>query len=90
MRVVHRDGRFDFAGNLNNKFAFIDFDESSRPLEHLNCFSCVCFFSSPQDWDHGVNAAFKTETHKLAMAKAWLAIVNGVLFFLDVIFTFRD
>jgi len=40
-----------------------------------------------QHWD---NAVFKTETRKLALTKGGLSIVNGVLFFLDTILTFRD
>lgn len=43
-----------------------------------------------QDWNGGFNSAFKTETHKLAITKAWLAIANGVLFFLDAMFTFCE
>jgi len=40
-----------------------------------------------QHWD---NAIIKTEARKLALTKGGLSIVNGVLFFLDTILTFRD
>lgn len=43
-----------------------------------------------QDWNGGLNEYLKTEAHKLAITKGSLAIVNGILFFADVIFTFRD
>ncbi|XP_037048465.1 uncharacterized protein LOC119082911 [Bradysia coprophila] len=39
-----------------------------------------------QHWENG----FKTDTRKLALTKGSLAIINGVLFFLDTILTFRD
>lgn len=39
-----------------------------------------------QEWENG----FKTETRRIAMAKGSLSIINGVLFFFDTIFTFRD
>lgn len=40
-----------------------------------------------EEWN---NAIFKTDTRKLALTKGGLAIVNGVIFFVDAIFTFRD
>jgi hypothetical protein len=40
-----------------------------------------------QEWE---DAFIKTERRKFAMAKGSLSIVNGVVFFLDIIFTFRD
>jgi hypothetical protein len=40
-----------------------------------------------QEWE---DALVKSERRKIAMAKGSLSIVNGVLFFLDIIFTFRD
>jgi hypothetical protein len=40
-----------------------------------------------QEWE---DSFIKTERRKLAMAKGSLSIVNGVVFFLDIIFTFRD
>lgn len=42
------------------------------------------------DWNNGFHSAIKSEVHKLAITKGSLAIVNGILFFADVIFTFRD
>lgn len=40
-----------------------------------------------EEWN---NAIFKTDERKLALTKGGLAIVNGVIFFIDAIFTFRD
>lgn len=40
-----------------------------------------------QEWE---NALFKSEARKLALTKGSLAIINGVLFFLDTVLTFRD
>ncbi|XP_055305105.1 uncharacterized protein LOC129569902 [Sitodiplosis mosellana] len=60
----------------------------------FSLIGCALFIATGalilQDWNGGIHSALRTETHKLAVAKGWLAIVNGVLFFLDVIFTFRD
>uniref|UniRef100_U5ESI9 Putative conserved secreted protein n=1 Tax=Corethrella appendiculata TaxID=1370023 RepID=U5ESI9_9DIPT len=51
---------------------------------------CALFIASGvliiQQWE----SAFNTETRKIALSKGSLAIINGVLFFFDVIFTFRD
>lgn len=40
-----------------------------------------------QQWE---DAFLKTETRKIALAKGSLAIINGIVFFLDTILTFRD
>ncbi|XP_031632187.1 uncharacterized protein LOC116346338 [Contarinia nasturtii] len=60
----------------------------------FSLIGCALFIATGalilRDWDNGFHSVVNSETHKLAMWKAWLSIVNGVLFFLDVIFTFRD
>lgn len=40
-----------------------------------------------QEWE---DAFIKNDTRKFALTKGALAIVNGVLFLLDALFTFRD
>jgi len=42
-----------------------------------------------QHWEDSL-IKFQTDARKYAMAKGSLAIINGVLFFLDTILTFRD
>lgn len=39
---------------------------------------------------HWEDAFIKSDTRKLALAKGSVAIINGVIFFLDTILTFRD
>lgn len=39
-----------------------------------------------QSWDR----AFRTRTRDLAMTKGVVSIINGVIFFMDLIFTFRQ
>ncbi|CRL04712.1 CLUMA_CG017772, isoform A [Clunio marinus] len=39
-----------------------------------------------QSWDR----AFRTRTRDLAMTKGVVSIINGVIFFMDTIFTFRQ
>jgi hypothetical protein len=39
-----------------------------------------------QSWER----AFRTRTRDLAMTKGVVAIINGVIFFMDTIFTFRQ
>lgn len=56
----------------------------------FSLLGCAMFIASGvlilQQWDN----AFKTETRRIAISKGSLAIVNGVLFFFDAVFTFRD
>lgn len=40
-----------------------------------------------EEWN---DAFLKNDTRKMALTKGGLAIVNGVIFFIDAIFTFRD
>lgn len=52
---------------------------------------CALFIASGaliiQEWE---DALFKTDARKMALTKGGLAILNGVVFFVDAIFTFRD
>lgn len=52
---------------------------------------CALFIASGvliiQEWE---DAILKTDARKMALTKGSLAIANGVLFFFDTIFTFRD
>lgn len=56
----------------------------------FSLIGCAMFIASGvlilQAWESG----FKTERRRLAISKGSLAIVNGVLFFFDSVFTFRD
>lgn len=56
----------------------------------FSLIGCAMFIASGvlilQEWESG----FKTERRRLAISKGSLAIVNGVLFFFDSVFTFRD
>ncbi|KAL9696029.1 hypothetical protein quinque_015314 [Culex quinquefasciatus] len=56
----------------------------------FSLIGCAMFIASGvlvlQAWESG----FKTERRRLAISKGSLAIVNGVLFFFDAVFTFRD
>lgn len=62
--------------------------------KRLNMFysliGCVMFTTSGVfvigAWEHD----FRTRTRDLAMCKGSVAIINGVMFFLDTVFTFRD
>lgn len=57
----------------------------------LSIVGCVLFILAGvliiEDWN---DRLIKTDTRKVALAKGGLAIVNGVIFLADVIFTFRD
>lgn len=59
----------------------------------LSIIGCALFITTGvlvlQEWQSGI-IIYKTDTHKLAVTKGWLAIVNGALFLFDVVFTFRD
>lgn len=56
----------------------------------FSLIGCAMFIASGvlilQAWESG----FKTERRRLAISKGSLAVVNGVLFFFDSVFTFRD
>ncbi|XP_065365081.1 uncharacterized protein LOC135958136 [Calliphora vicina] len=56
----------------------------------FSIMGCALFIASGvfviEAWEH----SFRTRTRDLALIKASLAIVNGVLFGFDAIFTFRD
>ncbi|XP_055551357.1 uncharacterized protein LOC129733841 [Wyeomyia smithii] len=60
----------------------------------LNLFysllGCALFLTSGvfiiQAWEH----AFRTRTRDLAITKGSVALINGVIFLMDTIFTFRD
>lgn len=43
-----------------------------------------------QDWNKGFHDHFDSDASKYAKAKAGLSIVQGVLFIIDIFFTFRD
>lgn len=43
-----------------------------------------------KDWDKGFNDKIDSDAAKYAKSKAGLSIVQGVLFLIDVFFTFRD
>lgn len=43
-----------------------------------------------QDWNKGVHDRFGDDLANYAKAKAGLSIVQGVLFLIDVFFTFRE
>uniref|UniRef100_A0A182UE88 MARVEL domain-containing protein n=1 Tax=Anopheles melas TaxID=34690 RepID=A0A182UE88_9DIPT len=51
---------------------------------------CVCFLTSGvfiiEAWEH----AFRTRTRDLAITKGSIAVINGVIFLMDTIFTFRE
>uniref|UniRef100_A0A182Y548 Uncharacterized protein n=1 Tax=Anopheles stephensi TaxID=30069 RepID=A0A182Y548_ANOST len=51
---------------------------------------CACFLTSGvfiiEAWEH----AFRTRTRDLAITKGSIAVINGVIFLMDTIFTFRD
>lgn len=60
----------------------------------LNLFysllGCALFLTSGvfiiEAWEH----AFRTRTRDLAITKGSIAIINGVIFLMDTIFTFRE
>ncbi|XP_053697463.1 uncharacterized protein LOC128744455 [Sabethes cyaneus] len=56
----------------------------------FSLLGCAMFIASGvlilQEWEN----AFKTDRRRIAISKGSLAIINGVLFFFDAIFTFRD
>ncbi|XP_055616229.1 uncharacterized protein LOC129762206 [Toxorhynchites rutilus septentrionalis] len=56
----------------------------------FSLLGCAMFIASGvlilEAWESG----FKTERRRLAISKGSLAIINGVLFFFDSVFTFRD
>lgn len=56
----------------------------------FSLLGCAMFIASGvlvlQAWESG----FKTERRRLAISKGALAIINGAVFFIDAIFTFRD
>ncbi|XP_053678106.1 uncharacterized protein LOC128728505 [Anopheles nili] len=56
----------------------------------FSLIGCAMFIASGvlilKEWEN----AWSTDTKKIAISKGSLAIVNGVLFFFDAIFTFRD
>lgn len=61
----------------------------------FSLIGCVLFIATGaliiQAWnDDFIHSTFKTDARKLALTKGSLAIVNGIIFFCDVIFTFRD
>lgn len=61
----------------------------------FSLIGCALFIASGaliiQEWnDDLIHSTFKTDARKLALTKGGLAIVNGIIFFCDVIFTFRD
>ncbi|XP_049283569.1 uncharacterized protein LOC125763905 [Anopheles funestus] len=51
---------------------------------------CGCFLTSGvfiiEAWEH----AFRTRTRDLAITKGSIAVINGVIFLMDTIFTFRE
>uniref|UniRef100_A0A182MKX9 MARVEL domain-containing protein n=1 Tax=Anopheles culicifacies TaxID=139723 RepID=A0A182MKX9_9DIPT len=51
---------------------------------------CACFLTSGvfiiEAWEH----AFRTRTRDLAITKGSIAVINGVIFLMDTIFTFRE
>lgn len=55
----------------------------------FSLLGCAMFIASGvlilQEWESG----FKTDRRRMAISKGALAIINGVLFFFDAIFTFR-
>uniref|UniRef100_T1E390 Putative membrane protein n=1 Tax=Psorophora albipes TaxID=869069 RepID=T1E390_9DIPT len=56
----------------------------------FSLLGCAMFIASGvlilQAWESG----FKTDRRRMAIGKGSLAIINGVLFFIDAVFTFRD
>ena len=56
----------------------------------FSIMGCGLFIASGvfviEAWEH----SFRTRTRDMALIKASLSIVNGVLFGFDAIFTFRD
>lgn len=56
----------------------------------FSLIGCAMFIASGvlvlQAWESG----FKTERRRLALSKGSIAVINGVVFFFDAIFTFRD
>ncbi|XP_058835279.1 uncharacterized protein LOC131692310 [Topomyia yanbarensis] len=56
----------------------------------FSLLGCAMFIASGvlilQAWESG----FKTDRRRMAISKGSLAIINGVLFFFDAVFTFRD
>lgn len=56
----------------------------------FSIMGCTLFIASGvfiiEAWEH----SFRTRTRDMALIKAALSIVNGVLFGFDAIFTFRD
>lgn len=57
----------------------------------FSLIGCAMFIASGvlilREWE---NSIWNTDTKKIAIAKGSLAIVNGVLFLFDAVFTFRD
>lgn len=55
----------------------------------FSLIGCAMFIASGvlilQEWESG----FKTDRRRLAISKGALAIINGVMFFFDAVFTFR-
>uniref|UniRef100_C6ZQY5 Secreted protein member of chemokine-like factor super family n=1 Tax=Ochlerotatus triseriatus TaxID=7162 RepID=C6ZQY5_OCHTR len=55
----------------------------------FSLLGCAMFIASGvlilQEWESG----FKTDRRKMAISKGALAVINGVLFFFDSVFTFR-
>ncbi|XP_055585120.1 uncharacterized protein LOC129737971 [Uranotaenia lowii] len=56
----------------------------------FSLLACAMFVASGvlvlQAWESG----FKTDRRRMAISKGSLAIINGVLFFFDAVFTFRE
>lgn len=56
----------------------------------FSLLGCAMFIASGvlvlQAWESG----FKTDRRRMAISKGALAIINGAVFFVDSIFTFRD
>uniref|UniRef100_A0A2M4AKU3 DUF7775 domain-containing protein n=2 Tax=Nyssorhynchus TaxID=44543 RepID=A0A2M4AKU3_9DIPT len=56
----------------------------------FSLIGCAMFIASGvlilKEWEN----AWSTDTKKIAITKGSLAVTNGVLFFFDAIFTFRD
>lgn len=62
--------------------------------KRLNIFysiiGCALFITSGVFIIESWEKSFRTKTRDLAMAKGSVAIINGAMFFLDTVFTYRD
>lgn len=63
---------------------------NKRIMLFYSLLGAVLFITSGvfiiQSWER----AFRTRTRDLAMTKGVVSIINGVIFFMDTIFTFRQ